>query len=109
MFDMIPTSFNLHGHTITVEMSDELTDKEDARGLASYRLGKITIQRFNDKFYNRPDSQIEQTFYHELVHFILNEMGEKELQGNEKFVDIFSSLLHQAIVTMKFDCEECVK
>ena len=33
------------------------------------------------------------TFIHEIVHGILDTMGESELSGNEKFVCTFSSLL----------------
>lgn len=42
-----------------------------------------------------------QTFCHELTHAILDAIGEDELNGNEQFVDAFSTVLYQAIKTMK--------
>ena len=37
----------------------------------------------------------------ELVHAILHNMGEDDLNDNEKFVDVFGSLLHQVWVSIK--------
>lgn len=53
-----------------------------------------------------PDSpnsadNIESTFYHEVTHSILFQMGELELYGNERFIDTFSSFLLQALKTTK--------
>ena len=50
-----------------------------------------------------PETVQEQAFYHELTHCILFEMGEDELAENERFVQSFSLLLHQAINTLKTD------
>jgi Zn-dependent peptidase ImmA (M78 family) len=47
------------------------------------------------------DVQKQQTFCHELVHCILDKMGETDLNDNEQFVDVFGSLLHQAWTTCK--------
>ena len=48
------------------------------------------------------DQQImEHTFYHELVHAILTHMGEDKLTRNERFVDMFGGLLHQAMTSSK--------
>jgi hypothetical protein len=41
------------------------------------------------------------TFWHELTHAILYDMG-STLTHNEKFVSAFSDRLHQAITTAKF-------
>ena len=43
----------------------------------------------------------EQTFCHELVHWILNVMSEDE-KHDEQFVETFSMLLHQALTTMEY-------
>jgi predicted SprT family Zn-dependent metalloprotease len=45
---------------------------------------------------------VEQTFCHELTHSILYAMGELKLYANEKFVDLFGHLLHQALTTQEF-------
>lgn len=49
-----------------------------------------------------PEKEIYKTFYHELVHAILDEMGERELSDNERFVDGFSRLLVQYGLSKKF-------
>jgi hypothetical protein len=67
-----------------------------------YSKNVIEIQKNNGGI-TRPTEMQEHTFLHELTHFILNAMGESELRGNEKFVDVFSGLLHQALVTMEYD------
>ena len=41
------------------------------------------------------------TFWHELTHAILKDMGSK-LEKNERFVDAFSRRLTQAIVSARF-------
>lgn len=95
---IIPKSFKLFGHTITVEYDDTLHQKEDFVGLAEYRNNKIILD--NNK--TRMQSQIEQTFFHELIHFIFEALGEIELQKNEKIVDLIAQLLHQAFDTMEY-------
>ena len=46
-----------------------------------------------------PRSMLEATYLHELVHAVLSCMGDTELYANEPFIDMFSGLLHQALVT----------
>ncbi len=50
-----------------------------------------------------PDIKLEGTFCHELVHIMLYFAGEHELRNNEKFVDVFSGLLHQALTTAVYE------
>ena len=53
------------------------------------------ILRITDNFNNcqQCESSKFNTFIHEIVHGILDIMGENELSENEKFVCTFSSLL----------------
>jgi len=44
---------------------------------------------------------VDQTLYHEVIHSILDTMGEYELSKNETFVQNFSVLLHQFVKTKK--------
>lgn len=94
----IPKKFKLHGQTIKVEYDKKLIQKEDNVGHACFRENKIRLQPDENNFI-RPRAKIEETFLHELVHFILNAMSENELRDNEKFIELFSGLLHQYIVT----------
>jgi len=43
----------------------------------------------------------QQTFFHELIHAVLDAIGEDDLNDNERFVDALSSALYQTIKTMK--------
>lgn len=40
------------------------------------------------------ESSMQGTFFHELVHAILEEIGEYKLTGNERFVQSFSTILN---------------
>ncbi len=86
----IPEKITLAGITITVDRTAEMP--EGCIGKADYQNQKIYI---NDKFAGA--NLTEQTYYHELVHWILFVMGEEELKKNERFVDLFSHFLYQAV------------
>jgi hypothetical protein len=90
------------GQTIVVELSDKLIHNDNLVGCAVYRDNKIILQQGTPAV---PviKSQFEQTFLHELVHFILDAMGKSELRANEEFVDLFAGLLHQALTTGEGD------
>lgn len=97
----IPNRFQLYGQTIEVQLKKDVLYSCDAYGLAEYRKNVISLQEPSDSC-EVPREMLEQTFYHELVHFILDRMGGKlaeELRDNEEFVDRFGSLLHQVIKT----------
>lgn len=93
----IPEKFNLAGQTVTVIQDKDLLGKEDIFGCFDPKQMVISI--------NKPgvisQERSEQAFFHELVHAILDEMGEVKLSKNERFVDSFSTLLHQAIKTFQ--------
>ena|ERR1035437_7264784 len=92
----IPNKFKLLGETITVKWSDDIL-KLRVYGTAQYEINEIIIQSKD-----MPEDKKEHTFYHELIHHILTIMGENKLNNNEKFVDMFSGLLHQAIKTAEY-------
>lgn len=92
----IPKRFKLLDHTIDVEVNNDLLAANNAYGTCNYVEKKVKIQNKGIK-----KSQVDHTFMHELVHLILDTMGETELKENEKFVDVFSGLLSQAMNTME--------
>jgi len=96
----IPKEFKLMGQTINVEYKNKLIQETDCIGQASYRENKIFLQKQVEGI-TRKKEMIEQTFLHELLHFILDRMGENELRDNEKFINMFSGLLHQYIESNK--------
>lgn len=87
---MIPKTFQLMGHTITVRVVAEKdwTD-DDAVGLWNPQNLLIQIRG------GMPDQRTQQAFCHELVHAILCHFSHP-LNTDEAFVDTFAGLLHQA-------------
>lgn len=47
------------------------------------------------------ESRKRQSFWHELTHAVLHQMGEYDLCDDEKFVNTFSSFLSGAVDSMK--------
>lgn len=97
----IPKKFKIHGQTIEVKFDDKLFSAQDVLGVALLRKNLIKIQDNNTGF-KRPKTQIEQTFLHELVHMILEANHYRELNDDEKFVEQFSTCLHQVLTTMEY-------
>lgn len=97
----IPSQFALMGHTISVTWQADLIDRENDVGQARYRENVICLQA-NTPGVTRPQSQLEQTFFHELLHFIFEILGEEDLRTNEQLIDQMSGLLHQAFVTADY-------
>ena len=93
----IPKRFKMFGQTIDIEYDKTLTHRTDNIGVASSIRNKITLQS-NIEGHPMPRQKMEETFLHEKVHLILNFMRH-DLSSNEAFVEIFSGLLHQSIVT----------
>ena len=90
----IPDKIRIGGQEIRVVKEERLDDN---------KLGTICVAegvlRIADNFNNlkQCESSKINTFIHEVVHGILDTMGESELSGNEKFVCTFSSLLIDTI------------
>ena len=91
---IIPDKIRIGGQDIRIVNEDRLDDN---------KLGTICVAegvlRIADNFNNlkQCESSKINTFVHEIVHGILDTMGESELSGNEKFVCAFSSLLIDTI------------
>ena len=87
---IIPDKIRLGGQDINIIKEERLNNN---------KLGAICIAegvlRIADNFSNlkQCESSKINTFIHEIVHGILDTMGEFELSENEKFVCTFSSLL----------------
>ncbi len=100
----IPYEFQICGQTIKVKFTHDLLEKEDCVGVKRSRHNVIELQDYSSvPFTNsRPHSHTEETFLHEVIHFILEYTAERELQNDEKFVARFSQLLHQVFKTAKY-------
>lgn len=93
---MIPRSFKLMGHTVTVHIVPE-KDWADDETVGFWNSQNLSISVLG----GIGDQRQQQIFCHELVHAILHSMGEEKLCSNEKFVDVFGSLLHQVWTTIE--------
>ena len=97
---MLIKKFKLGAVKWTVEVDNKRGDDREAYGSTYNDESKIILQE-KTLGYKRTKEAIEQTLYHEVVHAILDTMGEHELSSNEKFVQQFSLLLHQFEKTKK--------
>src|SRR3990167_6632779 len=98
----IPFSFYLFGQKITVEWVDTLLESDDATGMALYRKNVIQLQK-NNHGVIRPQSQLESSFLHELMHYIFFMLHKDELRTDEELVDTIAKLLHQAMTTAEYE------
>ncbi len=98
----IPRKFELLGQTVYVRFDPELNAKRDLWGVSIYRLNEIRIQPSTEG-HRRAQDDVEQTFWHECMHFILNRLGEDELARNEALVDRIAGAIHQVITTATYE------
>jgi len=98
----IPKRFQMHGQVIEVQFNEKLNYRDDNRGLASFRRNVIELQPTSDST-PMPQTHIEQTFCHELIHYLFHHAGMAEDRDNEQKVDLLASILHQAFTTMEYE------
>ena len=92
----IPSKFTLFGSTYAVEFVESLRETDGVEAQHSYRQKLI---RLHPEGPGHTRDAVEHAFCHELTHAILVQMGEQDLNSNERFVDVFGGLLHQALKT----------
>jgi hypothetical protein len=95
----IPTKFTLLGSQYTVELDENLRDTDGVEAWHSYRQKKIKL---HSPGAGHTVDAVGHAFFHELTHAILCQMNESDINNNEKFVDIFGGLLHQAMKTAEY-------
>lgn len=83
--------------TIDIVREDNLVKDKKCIGEARYSKQQIAIDTTQ-----APVELTEQSFYHELVHWILYVMGEDDKRNNEQFVDCFAHFLYQYEKTKQF-------
>ena len=100
---IIPSSFWLGGLKIEVEYDRNLVKNRQMIGEARYGEQRIILDPSA-----APLQTLEQSFLHELTHWIFFIMGEEELRSNERIVDLFAHFLYQARVSARHDSLEDV-
>lgn len=91
---IIPEQFKLNGKTIKVIIDDDYCEQNELLGEADFTEKLITLcNKICKKRIKK--SEKEKTYYHELVHMILDSMGKDRLKWNEDFVDLFALRLYE--------------
>lgn len=91
---LIPEKFKLNGETIVVIVDDSYCQQEKCLGEADFTEKLITLASVcNGKKVTKKER--EKTFFHELVHMVLNSMGRERLKWDEGFVDDFANKLYE--------------
>lgn len=92
----IPEKFKLSGKTIKVIVDDDYCQQENCLGEADFTERLITLSSYDSGIKKKlSKKEKEQTFFHELVHMILDSMGKDRLKYDEDFVDTFAMRLHE--------------
>lgn len=100
----VPTKFQIGSSDYSVIFEPSIDDSDlggPVLGYQHYFKEKIVLALSYDSD-ALTEREIYKTFYHELTHAILSEMGEKELNDDERFVEGFSRLLVQFELSKKF-------
>lgn len=91
---LIPEKFKLNGNAIKVAIDDEYCNDKEYYGAAHFAERMITLCNvYQGKKIRK--SVKEKTFFHELVHMILNSMGRDRLKWDENFVEDFANRLYE--------------
>lgn len=97
---LIPKSFKLGQRTYNVRLLPTMR-RRGIMGSTYFESARIEIgqrSKITGLAYKQED--INDTFWHELTHAILNDMG-SNLQRDEAFVTAFANRLNQAVSTAK--------
>lgn len=98
----IPCGFEVYSTHITVTFDSTYCEKLNAWGTYNHRQALIRLNNAHDTHTDR----LQETFYHELTHCILENIERRDLSRNERFVSVFSRALRQALASMQYDCPQ---
>ena len=91
---LIPCEFTLNNLLYKVVIRDKYLSKKGYWGQACLNKRVVKLcNKFNEV--ELPKETKEKTFFHELVHTILDSIGEYKLNENEDFVDAFAERLYE--------------
>jgi len=100
---IIPKQFQILNTVVSVEFDPMFASLTNCLGQARYHENRIILQTPSQEY---TEGVIYQTFLHEMIHFILDKIGESELRANEKFVDLFASALDQVEQSSIYEVED---
>jgi hypothetical protein len=99
----IPRKLRIGNKQYSVEVVEAMLQKRHMGGI---NYGTQTIQlglRSNTTQKPFAPTQVQETFWHEVVHGILYDMGRDTLNANERFVTEFAHRLTKAINSARFE------
>ena len=98
----IPAEFKLLNRTWNVIPMDDATFRgSDAHGLCTAQQAEIQVYMESE-----PEDFVQHTYFHELVHALLETAGRDDLSKDEAFVDLLGGLLHQYSASKEGDVNE---
>lgn len=90
---MVPKKFTLHGTEWSIEYAEDVTNGQNL-GRCSSPESLITLQKKHSGI-DIAKTQIEATFFHELIHAFLDSGEYHELSQDEHLVAHLGNCLHQ--------------
>lgn len=98
---MIPKKFTLGGTEYSVEISDSSIDN-NVVAQVSYPEALVSVSS-KSKGKRCTEAYMEASFYHELVHAMLETMGKHTLSDDEELVEGLANQLHQFMKTAEYN------
>lgn len=98
---VLPKKVQVGDKWYSVDIVESMRRKSEI-GRVSYDTQKIELSRRTHHGVRFKLSALEETFWHELTHAILHDMGEHVLNNRENFVEEFAHRLARAIRTARF-------
>lgn len=90
-------TFELFGQTWTIEYVKDLAHREGSGGRIYYRQNRIEIQVPIPEAWERPETRMEETVYHEIFHAIYYAIGREDLRVDEGHIKLMAGALHQVL------------
>jgi hypothetical protein len=100
---VIPRKIRIGNKMYTIDIVETMMQQADMSRIF-YDENRIAIGKKSNvtgKAFKK--DALSNSFYHELVHGILYDMGEHHLNANERFVTEFANLLQKAIQSARFE------
>lgn len=99
----IPFSVQVGGQRIGIHHVERCSDNSFAT--SSLAATEIQIAKYCCNNTKQSQQSKINSYYHELIHLILNNMGRADLSNDEPFVCTFAGFLTEAMVTAEFKDE----
>lgn len=99
----IPRSIRVGKKRYSIDVVETMLQRGDMARV-HYERKKIEVgQRSNKTGRKFSEAQMQESFWHELVHAILYDMDEHRLNRNERFVTEFAKRISEAITSARFE------